>query len=444
MNTVLVLDDDQHIVRTLEIMLRDDGYVVFTAPNGEAAIEVLGSSAIDIAFVDLQLPGIGGEEVLRHVRRNSPGTEVVIITAYGSIESAVEAIKDGAFDYLTKPFSPDQVRHRLAQLDRLRRLRNEVTQLQRRLGELPFRGGFVTENDVTLRLLETARHVAQSDTTVLISGETGTGKTLLARLIHEESPRKEKPFVTLDCTGFHEPLLESELFGHTKGAFTGAIADKAGRAELADTGTLFLDEVSEIPLSLQGKLMRLVEERTYERVGDPVTRKLDLRIVAATNRDLLELVREKAFREDLFYRLSVVDLTLPPLRSRPEDILCLSRELVARYSAACGKNITGWGDEVERLLLRYSWPGNVRELANALERAVLLSRGKTLLGEHFPPRITEVFDCPGTGCSALSLAQLEEQHIRKILAQSRSIEECARILCIDPSTLWRKRRRYGI
>lgn len=441
---VLVVDDDQHILRTLEILLKNDGYDVLTAATGESAVQALAKNNIDIALVDLQLPGISGSEVLRRIRSEHTNTEAIIITAYGSIESAVEAMKEGAFDYLTKPFSPDQVRHRLKQLDRIRQLRNEVAGLRRRLGELPFNGRLVSQNTDMLHVLNIAREVASSATTVLINGETGTGKTLLARLIHEASERRDKPFITLDCTCFQESLLESELFGHKKGAFTGAVSDKAGRAELADGGTLFLDEIGEVPMHVQGKLMRLVDEKAYERVGDPTTRDLDVRIIAATNRDLQDLVREKAFREDLFFRLSVVDLGLPPLRSRPEDILLLANELLARHNAAYGKNVIEWDDTVEKLLLTYSWPGNVRELAHALERAVLLAPGQRVLAEHLPTRIADAANDANLEAPLLSLAQLEERHIRRALALDLPIEECARKLGINASTLWRKRKRYGI
>ena len=444
MSRILVVDDDPHIVRTLEIMLKDDGHEVFVALTGEAALERLKTNEIEAAFIDLQLPGIGGADVLRYIRKQHPGVDAIIITAYGSIESAVEAMKDGAFDYLTKPFSPERVRHRLGQLVQLRTLRSKVAGLRRRLADLPFKGRFVTENPATLNVLETARHVAQSDSTVLITGESGTGKTLLARLVHEASERKEGPFVTLDCTCFRESLLESELFGHKKGAFTGAIESKPGKAEQADGGTLFLDEVGEIPLQLQGKLMRLVDERVYERVCDPETRKLNVRIIAATNRDPRDLVREKAFREDLFYRLSVVDLALPSLRNRPEDILPLGREFLSRYSQVHDKDVGEWDEDVEETLLSYQWPGNVRELAHSLERAVLLARSKTIHREHLSSRIIETENASLSETVCLSLAQLEEHHIRKTLSLNLPLEESARRLGVNPSTLWRKRKRYGI
>jgi NtrC-family two-component system response regulator AlgB len=430
-------------VRTLEILLRGDGHEVVTAVSGEAALPLLLREAVDVALVDLQLPGMSGTELLRALRERHRSVDAIIITAHGTIETAVEAMKEGAFDYLTKPFTPVQVRHRLAQLDRVRSLRSEVAGLRRRVGELSF-PEFVTQNPATLHLLELARTVAETDATVLVTGESGTGKTLLARLIHGASPRAGGPFVTVDCTAFQESLLESELFGHKRGAFTGAVADKQGKVETASGGTLFLDEIGEVPLHLQAKLLRFVEERTFERVGDPAPRTVSARIVAATNRDLEELVRERAFREDLFYRLSVVDLSLPALRHRPEDVPLLARELVAALSRAHGRTITGWDDDFERLLLGWPWPGNVRELAHTLERAVLLAPGPTLRAEHLPRRMLESHPATDAPEDLLTLEELEERQIRRVLATGLPLADAAARLGIDPSTLWRKRKRYGI
>ncbi|GMV40046.1 MAG: sigma-54-dependent Fis family transcriptional regulator [Myxococcales bacterium] len=441
MSRILILDDDPHIVRTLELLLRGDGHTVLTAGTGEAALAQLARESVDVALVDLQLPGMSGNEVLRRLRDEHRSVETVIITAHGSIETAVEAMKEGAFDYLTKPFTPAQVRARLAQIETVRSLRSEVAGLRRRVGDLPFHGRFLTQNPAMLHLLELARSVATSDATVLITGESGTGKTLLARLIHEASGRAGGPFVTADCTSFQEALLESELFGHKRGAFTGAIADKPGKVETAAGGTLFLDEVGEVPLHLQGKLLRFVETRTFERVGDPTPRTVDARLIAATNRDLEEMVRDRTFREDLFYRISVVDLAVPALRHRPEDVALLARELVASLSRAHGRAVTGWDADVERLLLAWPWPGNVRELAHTLERAVLLAPGRTLRPEHLPPRLLETH--PDTADERLTLAELEERQIRRVLALGVPLAEAAAKLGIDPSTLWRKRKKYG-
>jgi NtrC-family two-component system response regulator AlgB len=444
MSRILVVDDDAHIVRTLEIMLRGDGHEVIVARSAEEALQRLTAVGVDVALVDLQLPGMSGTDLLRHLRDVHRDVHAVIITAHGSIETAVEAMKEGAFDYLTKPFSPDQVRHRIAQIERVTGLQREVAGLKRRVGDLPFRADFTTQNPATLHLLEVARDVATSEATVLVTGESGTGKTLLARLIHGASPRHAGPFVTVDCTSFQESLLESELFGHRRGAFTGAVADKVGKVETAQGGTLFLDEIGEVPLHLQGKLLRLVEDRTYERLGDPTPRQVDARILAATNRDLPTLVKERQFREDLFYRLSVVDLFLPALRHRVDDVPLLSRAFLVAYARAHGRPVTGWDEEVERTLVTYPWPGNVRELAHVIERAVLLSPGRTIRPEHLPDRLRDRGARDGAPDDHLTLAELEERQVRRVLALNLPQEEAARRLGIDPSTLWRKRKRYGL
>jgi len=444
MSRILVVDDDAHIVRTLEIMLQGDGHEVLSAKSAEEALERIERQSVDIALVDLQLPGMSGTALLRRLRDAHRDVQAVIITAHGSIETAVEAMKEGAFDYLTKPFSPDQVRHRLQQIERVARLQSEVAGLRRRVGDLPFKGDFATQNPSTLHLLGVARDVATSDATVLVTGESGTGKTLLAKLIHASSARSGGPFVVVDCTSLQESLLESELFGHKRGAFTGAVSDKVGKVETAQGGTLFLDEIGEVPVHLQGKLLRLVEDRTFERLGDPAPRQVNARIVAATNRDLQEMVRERLFREDLFYRLSVVELCLPALRNRTEDVLLLASELVSSFGKAHSRKVAGWDEEVEHALLTYSWPGNVRELAHAIERAVLLAPGRTIRLEHLPERLKEKSAVNGASDDHLTLAELEERHIRRALAQNLPQDDTARLLGIDPSTLWRKRKKYGL
>lgn len=444
MSRILVLDDDPHIVRTLEILLAGDGHEVRSARSGEEALRALEREPVDMALVDLQLPGMSGTAFLRAMREARRDVRAIIITAHGSIETAVEAMKEGAFDYLTKPFSPEQVRHRIGQIERVAALEKEVRGLRGRVGDLPFSGEFVTQSPAVADLLEVSRSVAASDATVLIQGESGSGKTLLARLIHKSSARKEGPFVTLDCTSFQESLLESELFGHKRGSFTGAVSDRQGKVEMADGGTLFLDEVGEVPPHLQGKLLRLVEERAYERVGDPRPRSVDARVIAATHRDLPAMVREREFREDLFFRLSVVDLSIPPLRQRPGDIPLLASAFLEHFCRVHDREVTGWDDEALEAMASHPWPGNVRELAHAIERAVLLTRGRRILRQHLPDRLRDATSATGVPGGTSSLAEVEERHLRAVLARGLPQEETARLLGIDPSTLWRKRKKLGL
>jgi len=441
MSRILVLDDDPHILKTLGIMLRGDGHAVLEATSAEDALALLQHETVDLALVDLQLPGMDGIEFLKRLRDRHRDVYAIIITAHGSIETAVRATKEGAFDYLTKPFNPEQVRHRVTRIEEFARLRSEVEGLRQ---ELRGNDAMFTRNPELRHLLQVAQEVAEKDATVLITGESGTGKNLLARLIHGWSRRKDGNLALVDCTAFKESLLESELFGHARGAFTGAIADKPGKVDSASGGTLFLDEIGEVPLDLQAKLLRLVEDRTYERVGDPKPRTVDARIIAATNRELEEMVRLEEFRADLFYRLSVFEIYIPPLRQRPEDIRHLAERFVGRYSHSHGKKVHAVKETSLELLLRYPWPGNVRELSNVIERAVLLCPGEELRAEHLPERLARVTAVGMTGEEILPLAAIEEEHIRRALVKDMPQEEIARALGIAPSTLWRKRKQFGI
>ena len=444
MSEILVVDDDASIRRALEIQLRGDGHSVRSAASGEAALDLLGDQASTVVLLDLRLPGMSGEETLEQIRTRHPDSHVVIITAHGSIDSAVNAIKAGAHDYLTKPFTPDEVRARIRHIEELECLRGEVRSMRRRLGELPFGDGFLTQSPEMLRVLETAERVATTDATILLTGESGTGKSLLARLVHGASPRRDSPLVTVDFGSIHETLLESELFGVRQGAFTGAVRDTAGKVAAAEGGTLFLDEVGELPKDMQSRLLRLVESRTYERVGEARERNADVRIIAATNRDLEEMVSDGAFRSDLFYRLSVVEIGLPSLRRRPEDVPLLAGRIFEGLQETHGRTLDGWTEEVGRLLVRYPWPGNVRELAHVIERALLVSSGPRISEADLPDRLTGA--PPGeietNGLEPLSV--VEERHLRQALVRGLPLERTAELLGIDPSTLWRKRKRYGL
>jgi NtrC-family two-component system response regulator AlgB len=444
MSEILVIDDDAAIRRALEMQLRGDGHSIRSAASGEAALDILNDHACAIVLLDLRLPGMSGEETLEQIRARHPDSHVVIITAHGSIDSAVQAIKAGAYDYLTKPFTPDEVRVRIRNIERLESLRGEVSSMRRRLGELPFGDEFLTQSPEVLATLETAQRVAASDATILLTGESGTGKSLLARLVHQASPRRDRPFVTVDFGSIHETLLVPELFGVRQGAFTGAVRDAAGKVAAAEGGTLFLDEVGELPVHLQSRLLRLVESRTYERVGEAKERSADVRIIAATNRDLEEMVNAGDFRSDLFYRLSVVEIGLHPLRSRPEDVPLLAGRIFEGLQGAHGRLLDGWTEAVGRLLVRYPWPGNVRELAHVIERAVLVSPGPRITESDLPERLTGAPLGESESNGVEPLAVVEERQLRRALARGLPLEKTAELLGIDPSTLWRKRKRYGL
>jgi two-component system, NtrC family, response regulator AlgB len=436
--TVLVVDDEPNILRTLTIGLEATGFHVEAFGNPCDALEQLEEGKYDMAFIDLKMEPIDGMQVLKEIRRRSPATTSVIITAHGSVDSAVEAIKNGAFDFLQKPFDLKELQIFAEKVLEHHRLQEEVNSLRRLLAKPGAGISIITRNTLMRERLELSEQIADSLLTVLIEGESGTGKELIAQFIHEHSSRRDKPFVKVNCGALPENLLESELFGHIRGAFTGAHKDRKGRFEIADGGTVFLDEVGEIPQSSQVKLLRFLEHREFERVGESVTRKVDVRVIAATNRKLTASIQAGSFREDLYYRLNAVRISLPPLRERPEDILLLVYHFLKKYSA--GREIQ-LSPETVRLLTAYPWPGNVRELENVVERSVLLARDNIIEASHLPPELNEP---PEHGAGLLSLAEMERGHIAKVLRLARDLEEASRILEIDPATLWRKRKKYGL
>jgi NtrC-family two-component system response regulator AlgB len=435
---VLVVDDEPNILKTLSIGLEAIGFSVDGFANPVDALEHLAPDLYDIAFIDLMMEPIDGMEVLRELRRRSPGTTAVMITAHGSIDSAVEAIKNGAFDFIQKPFDLKELQLFADKILDHHALQHEVRELRRQLDSVLSDTEIVTRNLLMRQQIELARQVADSPLSVLIEGESGTGKELLAHYIHRQSPRKDRPFVKVNCAALAENLLESELFGHVKGAFTGAVKDREGRFESADGGTVFLDEVGEIAPATQVKLLRFLQSREFERVGENVVRKVDVRIIAATNRKLAESLEEGSFREDLYYRLNAVRISLPSLRERKEDVLLLIHYFAKRYSPEREPVIT---PEALGLLTRYRWPGNIRELQNVMERAVLLSRGERIEPGHLPEELRET---PGIVAGMLSLEDTERQHIAHVLRVAKDLDEAARVLAIDPATLWRKRKKFGL
>ncbi|HTM45047.1 MAG TPA: sigma-54 dependent transcriptional regulator, partial [Polyangiaceae bacterium] len=375
---VLVVDDEANARAGLAELLRDDGYTVETAADGFKALPKLEEFAPDLLLTDLRMPGMDGIELMRKAKELDPDSEVIVMTAYGAVDTAVSAMRQGASDYLTKPINVEELTLVIERVLERRRLRKEAGQLRESLSAQRRINSIVGSSKAMQQVFDTVMLVAPSRASVLITGESGTGKELIAAAIHQHSPRAARPFVKLHCAALAETLLESELFGHEKGSFTGAAGRRDGRFQQADGGTLFLDEIGEISPAIQIKLLRFLQEREFERVGGNNTIKVDVRIIAATNRDLAQLVREGKFREDLYYRLNVVSVEVPKLSARPSDIPLLAMHFLRRFASENAKEVTGFSDEALELLARYSWPGNVRELENTVERAVVVCRGKEI------------------------------------------------------------------
>ena len=436
---VLVVDDERSIRRTFSLALESMSHQVSAASNGRDALEELRRDHYDAVFLDLKLSQESGLDVLEEIVRLSPRTSVVIVTAYASVETAVEAMKRRAFDYLSKPCTPDQIRHVLNNISRTKNLERRVAELESRLMASPPEAEISTESPAMRKALDVAFRAAQSDATVLLLGESGTGKSVLARQVHRQSRRAEGPFVTVSCPSLTRELLESELFGHAKGAFTGAHQDTQGKVAAADGGTLFLDEIGEMPLEVQAKLLRLLQEREYERVGENKVRQANLRIISATNRELSRAVKEGTFREDLFYRLNVISVRVPPLRERLGDIERLARLHLDFLASHAGKQPRSFSPAALEAMRAYSWPGNLRELRNVIERAVILSDHEQIEPGDLSDIVQPTSEIRLGG--KFNLEQIEAEHIRKLVATHKTLEEVADILEIDPATLYRKRKR---
>jgi NtrC-family two-component system response regulator AlgB len=441
--SILVVDDEPNIRKTLAIALEAEGQRVVAVSNLKDALAEASRRFFDMALVDLRLGTESGMGLIPALRTACPWMKVVVITAYASIDTAVEAMRRGAFDYLPKPFTPDQLLLLIRKITEVRTLEQRVAALQEALNEAAPEVDLTSRSPVMQKTLAMAQRVADSDATLLIRGESGTGKTMLARAIHSWSRRSAKNFVVVSCPSLSLELLESELFGHVKGAFTGALRDHLGRIAACEGGTLFLDEIGDLPLPLQAKLLRVLQEKEYERVGEVETRKADVRIIVATSVDLAEAVKVGRFREDLFYRLNVVEIIIPPLRERQEDILPLAERFLAFFARQNHRGLLGFTEEARLVLQHYHWPGNVRELRNVLERAVLLSPGETIGVENMPIHLAPMPTEPKVG-DLVSLESIEENHIRQVLAATKSLEEAARVLGMDPVTLWRRRKKYGV
>jgi DNA-binding NtrC family response regulator len=440
---IMVVDDEETICEALMAWFVKDGYKVETALSGAEALAILQEKPFDIFLVDIKMPGMDGIELLSRIREKQPDAAVIMMTAHGSIQTAVEAMKRGAGDYLCKPFDPDTLSLLMERVLVHKNLQKENLLLKERLLEQQEEGVdvFVVQSEAMRKLFAVVDEVAPSSAPVLISGETGVGKDLVARAIHLKSPRSEGPFVAVNCGALSESLLESELFGHERGAFTGAIKTRRGRLEMADSGTLFLDEIGEISTKMQIGLLRVLEEKRFLRVGGSHPVISDFRLITATHRDIPSLIKEKQFREDFYYRINVISLHIPPLRERQEDIPVLADYFLKQYVEDTGKRLEGFTERALEHLSAYAWPGNVRELKNVIERAVVIAKGRMIGAEELkfldPGREHEV-------PSSSNLEELEKNHIKAVLnACSGNMSLAAKKLGINRSTLTRKMKRYG-
>ena len=439
---ILVVDDEATIRESLHDWLTDAGYQMFTAENGPQALEIIEKENLGIVIADLVMPGMDGIELMKRAREILPNVQVIIITAYGSIPTAIAAMKEGAYDYIEKPFCPERVESVLERLVEHQGLIEENLSLRQRLEDRYRFENIIAKSPKMQQVIEVIKVVARSNATVLITGDSGTGKELVARAIHSQSQRRDKPFVAISCAALPESLLESELFGHEKGSFTGAYAQKKGKFEFANRGTLFLDEIGEMSANIQVHLLRVLEEKVLTRVGGNEEIKVDVRIISATNKDLKKAVARGEFREDLYYRLNVVTIELPPLRERREDIPLLAEHFLNKFVLENQKEVAGFSPEAREFLLRYDWPGNVRELENAIERAVILAKNSLI----------EVADLPDQSLSLArsalqgkSLKEMEKNHILNVLSETGgNYSQAARILGITRMTLYNKAREYGL
>jgi two-component system, NtrC family, response regulator AlgB len=445
---VLIIDDEASIRKTTAVALEGMGHETATAENSASALKQLEAAHFDVAFLDLKLNTESGLELLPKLLKINPNLDVVVFTAYASIPNTVEAMNAGAVDYIPKPFTPDQIRQVLAKIGKQRKMEGRLADLEYRISSDAPTTDLTTAEPAMQRVVEVALKAAGTPATIMIMGESGTGKTVLARSIHENSPQKENAFVTISCPSLSRELLASELFGHVKGAFTGATSETWGKVSLADGGTLFLDEIGDLPLEIQPKLLRLLQEKEYERVGETKTRRANVRVIAATNRDLDQAVADGRFREDLFYRLNVISLRLPSLRERQADLQKMAVNYLGFFSRQCGKSIAGFSHAAAQAVQNYRWPGNLRELRNVVERAAILAPGKEIEATDLPDNLIRTPDANGSAVpqvgGRISLEELENQHLRQVIARTSSMEEAAQILGIDPATLYRKRKKLGL
>ena len=452
---ILVADDEQSMREFLDIMLKKEGYKVSLASNGEEVVKVVENDLFDLILLDIRMPKLDGISALKKIKANSPETIVIMITAYASADTAIKAMKEGAYDYITKPFKVEEIKLIIKNALEKKNLQKENTLLKQVVRNRYHFGNIIGQSPKMTVLYDLLEKVSPTKTNILIAGESGTGKELVAKAIHYNSPRKEKPFVTLNCGAIPESLIESELFGHMKGAFTDAIATKKGLFEVADEGTIFLDEISELPLLMQVKLLRVLQDKEFKRVGGTEDIRVDVRIISATNKDLEEAVKEKRFREDLFYRLNVIQIKLPPLRDRKEDIQILANHFLKKYSEELSKSILRISPDAHQILLNYDYPGNVRELQNIIERAVALESSQELTlnnlssylnDQPFPKKGPIDIEIPSEGIDLEKMVEdLERTLLLKALDRTKGIKKkAAELLHINFRSMRYRLEKYGL
>jgi DNA-binding NtrC family response regulator len=453
MNKILIVDDELNMRLVLQAMLKKEGYAVTTASNGMEALKILKADQMDIVVTDLKMPKLDGMGLLGEIIRDYPSIPVIIITAHGTIATAVDALKKGAFDYITKPFEQDELKQVIQKAVKTRRLDEDEALLN---PDDIDRYGIIGSSDRITEIFETIKRVAPTTTTILITGETGTGKELIARAIHRNSPRKNNPFIKINCAAIPESLMESELFGYEKGAFTGAATKKQGRFELAHKGTLFLDEVGELPKDMQVKLLQVIQEQEFERVGGLQTIKVDVRLITATNRNLFEDVKDGRFREDLYYRLNVIPAHLPPLRERKEDIPVLIDFFIEKFNKKLDRSVKYIDEKVTNLLIQHAWPGNIRELENLVERMILMARGDTIVFADLPSELKTAIESDSTSPSGIRqkpfkdimknhMEDIEKQMIISVLEEcGNNVTRAAKQLGLSRKGLQLKMMKYKL
>lgn len=444
--SILVIDDEKNIRTGLKAALELDGYEVLLAADGDEGMELALHGDVDLVITDLRMPGVSGEEILRRVTSESPGIPVIVLTGHGTVENAVEAMRSGAYDFLTKPLNLDRLSLLVKRALQSRELVLQNRELEREMDDRKSFEHIIGKSPAMLKVFEVVKRVAPTKASVLITGESGVGKELIANALHNLSPRKDSPFVKVHCAALAETLLESELFGHEKGAFTGAVSRKRGRFELAHSGTIFLDEIGEIDQSVQIKILRVLQEKKFERVGGEETLEVDVRVVTATNRDLEREIAEGRFREDLFYRLNVVRIHVPSLRERKDDLPLMISAFIGEFAAENGKTIEGIDPKARSALYAYDWPGNVRQLRNCIESAVVLSSGPNITLEDIPPSIRPGDEVPSVSIPVGStLSDAEREVILQTLSSfNGNKSKTAEVLGIGRKTLHRKLDEYGI